>query len=282
EDVKLVKYIGFDVFKMSISWPRILPRIIPFVTLFHWDLPQALEDEYGGFLKPDIMFINPLVHGNYPRIMQSLIGNRLPKFTKEQAAMLKGSFDFLGLNYYTGNYASHICSSNRSISSTTDNMVCLSTRDINNVSIGEPTGISAFFIYPKGLYKLLVYTKKKYKNPTIYITETGMADLSNGTMKHTIEDLQRIKFYYGHFRAVQEAITQGVNVKGLFAWSFLDTFEWGSGYSTRFGLYYVDYKNGLKRVLKQSAIWFKNCLSNKCKRSSSCHYRYCCRNNNYS
>ncbi|KAL0373940.1 UNVERIFIED_CONTAM: Beta-glucosidase 32 [Sesamum radiatum] len=90
-----------------------------------------------------------------------------------------------------------------------------------------------------------------------------MADLSNGTMKHTIEDLQRIKFYDGHLRAVQEAITQGVNVKGLFAWSFLDTFEWGSGYSLRFGLYYVDYKNGLKRVLKQSAIWFKNCLSNK-------------------
>ena len=52
----------------------------------------------------------------------------------------------------------------------------------------------------------------------------------------------------------------GVDVRGYFAWSFLDNFEWESGYTIRFGITYVDYKNGLTRYLKSSAFWFKNFL----------------------
>ncbi|KAM7512301.1 hypothetical protein LguiB_011176 [Lonicera macranthoides] len=55
EDVATMKLLGFDAFRFSISWPRILPGLQPFVTLFHWDLPQALEDEYGGFLSQRIV-----------------------------------------------------------------------------------------------------------------------------------------------------------------------------------------------------------------------------------
>ncbi|CAL5353971.1 unnamed protein product [Camellia sinensis] len=80
-DVKIMKEMGLDAYRFSISWSRVLPRgklsggvnkegikyynnliddllgkgIKPFVTLFHWDLPQALEDEYGGFLSPKIV-----------------------------------------------------------------------------------------------------------------------------------------------------------------------------------------------------------------------------------
>lgn len=53
---------------------------------------------------------------------------------------------------------------------------------------------------------------------------------------------------------------QGVKVKGYFAWSLLDNFEWADGYTVRFGIIYVDFKNGLKRHLKLSAHWFKNFL----------------------
>ena len=52
----------------------------------------------------------------------------------------------------------------------------------------------------------------------------------------------------------------GVDVRGYFAWSLLDNFEWSSGYTVRFGINYVDYKNGLKRYPKLSARWFKNFL----------------------
>jgi len=50
--------------------------------------------------------MEPLTTGKYPQSMRSLIGKRLPNFSKKQARLLKGSFDFLGLNYYTSYYAS--------------------------------------------------------------------------------------------------------------------------------------------------------------------------------
>ncbi|KAK4382031.1 Beta-glucosidase 13 [Sesamum angolense] len=206
--------------------------------------------------------------------MQSLVGSRLPTFTEEQIEMLKGSFDFLGLNYYTGNYAANVPVRSGNISSTTDSMVSLSTYDINGVAIGYPTENDDFFVYPRGLYNLLMYTKLRYKNPIIYITETGIADRKDGTIKH-IEDLHRIDFYNRHFWAVQKAINKGVKVKGIFGWSFLDDFEWASGYHLGFGFHYVDFENELKRIPKLSAIWFKHFLNKSSKKGIYIRLSFC-------
>lgn len=53
---------------------------------------------------------------------------------------------------------------------------------------------------------------------------------------------------------------KGVYVRGFFAWTFLDAYEWGSGYTMRFGINFVDFKNGLKRYPKRSALWLKHFL----------------------
>jgi beta-glucosidase len=56
--------------------------------------------------------MDPLVRGDYPKSMKRLVGNRLPRFTKEQSELVKGAFDFIGLNYYTTNYADSLPPSN--------------------------------------------------------------------------------------------------------------------------------------------------------------------------
>lgn len=76
-----------------------------------------------------IRFIHPIIYGEYPRIMKSLVGKRLPKFTAEEANIVKGSFDFIGLNYYTSNYAAPAPSSNtNNVSSGNDNHVNLTSK----------------------------------------------------------------------------------------------------------------------------------------------------------
>ncbi|WRX18667.1 Glycoside hydrolase family 1 - like 10 [Theobroma cacao] len=175
----------------------------PFVTLLHFDHPQALEDDDGGFLSPKIVddyvdyadfcfktfgdrvkhwvtmnepngwslggangsaassptesyilarhlllshaaavklyrkkFVDPLIFGEYPKSMRSLVGRRLPKFTEAESKMLKGSIDFLGVNYYTANYAENAPPSNTAIAAN-DSRVNLTTEK-DGVPIGTP------------------------------------------------------------------------------------------------------------------------------------------------
>ncbi|RZC53547.1 hypothetical protein C5167_012398 [Papaver somniferum] len=408
EDVKIMQEMGLDSYRFSISWSRILPTgklsggvnkegikyynnlinellskgVQPYATLFHWDLPQGLEDAYGGFLSPHIVddfkdyaelcykefgdrvkhwitlnepwtfsnggyalgnfapgrcskyvdpnctaghsgtepyltghyqllshaaavhvyklkyqasqkgqigitlvshwmepfsnaksdqhaalraldfmygwFMDPLTFGRYPLSMQSLVGDRLPKFNKEESDMVKGSFDFLGLNYYTGNYAEHVLNANNNINpSYTTDAQAKQTTDRNGVPIGLKSGSPWLHVYPQGMRSLLHYTKRKYKNPVIYITENGISEKNDPTLplKEALKDDLRITYYHSHLYQVQIAI------KGYFAWSLLDNFEWNAGYTVRFGISFVDYKDGLlKRYPKSSALWFKNFL----------------------
>ena len=96
--------------------------------------------------------MNPIVYGDYPAIMRSIVKNRLPKFTEEESLMLKGSFGFIGLNYYTANYAAHISTPNPNISCSTDNMVYLSCKSlsffkINSLHIYVVSILFCLFIY---------------------------------------------------------------------------------------------------------------------------------------
>ncbi|CAN1263538.1 Beta-glucosidase 24 [Linum perenne] len=169
---------------------------------------RALDFGYGWFM-------DPLTNGEYPKSMRSLVGDRLPKFSKEEAELVKGSFDFIGLNYYSSNY---VANTGKSVNSTyfTDSEVKLSSVDeVNN---------------------------------------------EEQSLEHALADVTRIYYYHLHLDFLNKAIDKGANVKGYFAWSLLDNFEWATGYSVRFGIYYVDYKDGFKRYPKRSAHWFRSFL----------------------
>ncbi|KAK2981655.1 hypothetical protein RJ640_027110 [Escallonia rubra] len=170
-------------------------------------------------------FMEPITRGDYPKSMKRYVGSRLPKFTKVQSQLLKGSFDFLGLNYYTANYVSHGLESNNGLLSYNT----------------DPQSASDWlFIYPEGIYKLLDHVKNVYNDPLIYITENVRNHVLN---------------------VPQVLMSDGANVKGYFIWSLLDNFEWNDGYSVRFGIIHVDYNNEFARYPKASAIWFMNFLA---------------------
>ncbi|RXI04208.1 hypothetical protein DVH24_038482 [Malus domestica] len=77
------------------------------------------------------------------------------------------------------------------------------------------------------------------------------------SLPQSLNDTHRIDYHYHHLDYLRKAIDDGVNVKGYFAWSLTDNFEWAAGYTLRFGFVYIDYNDGLKRHPKLSASWFK-------------------------
>ncbi len=110
-------------------------------------------------------------------------------------------------------------------------------------------------IQPEGLTRLLIRLRDEYAAPPLYITENGAAYDDLVGPDGVVHDADRTAYLEQHLRAVHHAIEQGVDVRGYFAWSLMDNFEWAYGYGKRFGLVHVDYDT-LERTPKDSARFF--------------------------
>ena len=75
-----------------------------------------------------------------------------------------------------------------------------------------------------------------------------------------VHDADRVDCYNGYIGQVARAIDEGADVRGYYAWSLLDNFEWAFGYNQRFGLTYVDFENGQKRIIKDSGYWYRDLI----------------------
>ncbi|KAJ6815482.1 beta-glucosidase 6 [Iris pallida] len=414
DDIQLMADMGMDAYRFSIAWSRIFPNgsgevnqagidhynelidallekgIEPYVTLYHWDLPQALADKYNGWLDPQIIkdfsnyaeicfkafgdrvkhwitfnephtfaiqgydvglqapgrcsillhlfcsagnsatepyivahhvllshatvadiyrkkykasqqgslmisfdviwyepmtnsqddieatqraqdfqlgwFMDPLFFGDYPSSMRKRVGDRLPKFSADESALVKGSLDFVGINHYTTFYAKknetdiiHIL-----LNDTLSDSGAITLPFKDGKAIGDKAASIWLYIVPQGMRSLMNYIKQKYNNPPVYITENGMDDSNNPfiPIKNALKDEKRIGYLKGYLGNLSAAIREdGCDVRGYFVWSLLDNWEWAAGYTSRFGLYFVDYRNGLKRYPKDSVQWLKNLLS---------------------
>uniref|UniRef100_A0A2N9GKE1 Beta-glucosidase n=1 Tax=Fagus sylvatica TaxID=28930 RepID=A0A2N9GKE1_FAGSY len=204
-------------------------------------------------------FIHPIVYGEYPRTMQEIVGDRLPKFTKEEVHIVKGSIDFVGINQYTAYYMYDPHQPKPKVLGYQQDWNVGFAYEKNGVPIGPRANSGWLYNVPWGLYKAIMYIKEHYGNPTVILSENGMDDPGNVTLSKGLHDTTRIKFYKGYLTQLKKAVDDGANVTGYFAWSLLDNFEWRSGYTSRFGIVYVNFKN-LKRYPKMSAYWFKRLL----------------------
>jgi len=119
---------------------------------------------------------------------------------------------------------------------------------------------------PDAIRKYLNHVKDYYKVKDIYITEFGVDVDKEGSMtkEEAVKDDFRQNYYQRYMYQVAKAVKEdGVNVKGIFAWSLMDNFEWGDGLNFRFGITYVDFMDGdLPRTPKQSAMWWTELIAN--------------------
>ncbi|XP_023536718.1 beta-glucosidase 40-like [Cucurbita pepo subsp. pepo] len=211
-------------------------------------------------------FLNPLIFGEYPSSMRSRVGGRLPTFSASESASVKGSLDFVGINHYTTFYAYH--NSTNIIGVVLNDSIADSgafTVPFKGLkTIAERANSIWLYIVPSGMRSLMNYIKNNYGNPLVIITENGMDDPNDQSkpIKEALKDEKRIRYHNGYLTNLLAAIKEdGCNVKGYFAWSLLDNWEWSAGFTSRFGLYYVDYKDKLKRYPKDSVQWFKKFLA---------------------
>ena len=115
-------------------------------------------------------------------------------------------------------------------------------------------------LHPDGLIDVLRLVFDRAPELPVYITENGAAYPDEVTTHGTVEDEDRRHFYELHLDAARQAIEQGVQLRGYFAWSLLDNFEWAFGYTRRFGIVYVNYETQ-QRIVKRSGNWFRDRLA---------------------
>ncbi|EYB68124.1 Beta-glucosidase [Deinococcus phoenicis] len=183
-------------------------------------------------------FLDPLLCGAYPQDVWDACGADVPEVREGDLALIAAPLDFLGVNYYS--------------------------RGVLGAAGGSvPAGASVtdmgWEIYPQGLTDLLTRLKADYPTlPPVVITENGaaFADQLQGGQVH---DPARVQYLQTHLEALRQALAAGVDVRGYFAWSLMDNFEWAYGYEKRFGLVYVDYPTQT-RILKDSAHWYRQFL----------------------
>jgi beta-galactosidase len=376
EDVQLMQDLNLRAYRFSVSWPRVLPQgrgpvnvpgldfydrlldrlcdagIEPLVTLYHWDLPAALQMELGGWLHPDLphlfadyaslifarlgdrvrlwmtinepwcvvdggyfsgghapgarnrewgyqvahnllrahayavarfrssgrddgaisfglnmpysypaseseqdreaaaramqafggWFADPVCYGDYPGVMRERLGTLLPTFAAEDARLLQGSMDYIGLNYYYSDVVRHVPG--------------VGEMDHERVPQPQwPQTEMGWPIVPDGLRRLLHWLTERYPSLPIYITENGACFDDKPDEAGLVNDQMRIGFLQDHLAAALAAMSEGINVRGFFVWSLVDNFEWACGYAKRFGLIRCDFETQ-RRTVKASGRWY--------------------------
>ncbi|KAA0715478.1 Lactase-phlorizin hydrolase [Triplophysa tibetana] len=367
EDVNNLKMLKVNHYRFSISWPRILPdgtnsqineaglnyyhrlvdallaaNIKPQATLYHWDLPQALQD-VGGWENEtvvsrfrdyaDVIFnslgdkvqfwitinepynVAMIGHGygtaapgisfrpgtapyivahnllkahaeawhlydeKYRAKQRGIVGitinsdwaeprnpykqedlnaairviqlkhvtsNRLPEFTPEEIARIKGTHDYFGFNHYTTVLAYNV--------DYKDLQHYDADRGAGTVTDRTWLDSGSFWlkVTPPGFRKILNFIKKEYGDPPIYITENGVSE--RGPMN--LNDVHRIHYYENYInQALKAYLLDGVDIRGYAAWSLMDNLEWATGFDEKFGLFYVNRSDpNLPRIPKKS-VW---------------------------
>ena len=205
---------------------------------------KSFEFNNLGYLFSNSWWADTIILGRFPEGAEEFFKDVFPKFTKEDWDIITTPLDFFGCNIYNAM---------REITS----MSTMATKQEQQA--GFPITAAHWPITPSVLYWSAKFFYERYKLP-IMITENGCANCDWKQLDGTVSDPQRIDYTKRYLRAYYRAAEEGIPLMGYVYWSFMDNFEWGEGFSMRFGLVFVDYQTQ-ERTLKQSAYWYRDVIS---------------------
>lgn len=202
-------------------------------------LAWRLQDDYANR-----WFLEPLFKGRYPEALAAVFAARGCDyaFVREgDFATMGQPLDFLGVNYYF------------SVRPAFDATRLLLNREAYT---GLPQTAMGWDITPEALGRLVHMIRDEYTDLPLYITENGSA-FEDVVEDGKVHDAGRVDYLRRHLQAVEALNAEGMDIRGYYAWSLLDNFEWARGYSRRFGLVYVDFETQ-QRIPKDSFGVFKD------------------------
>jgi beta-glucosidase len=205
-------------------------------------------------------FLDPVLRGSYPEDMVGHYEARYGPLDVVQdgdLAVISRPIDFLGINYY----------SRHTVAGPADGVFAdpsvVSVRPgserVQMVDTGAPKTQMGWEVHPDGLIDVVAMAHARAPQLPLFITENGAAYPDHLDPDGTVNDEDRRHYFQQHTAACADALARGLPVKGYFAWSLMDNFEWAFGFSRRFGLVYVDYDTQ-QRTVKASGWWFRDFL----------------------
>ncbi|HKR65255.1 MAG TPA: GH1 family beta-glucosidase [Thermoanaerobaculia bacterium] len=212
---------------------------------------SSLDEDRDAVRRADAymnrQYLDPLFFGAYPPELEEMFGEAWPELPLSDFEHLRQPFDFLGINYYTRGLTKFDATV----------PVERATRVRNPRAAYTETG---WEVFPQGLTDILKWVTQRYGPMPLYVTENGAAfydpPVADGG---AIDDPLRCDYLQRHLHAVIDAIDEGADVRGYFAWSLLDNYEWSFGFSKRFGIVHVDYETQ-KRTIKRSGRFYADVI----------------------
>jgi beta-glucosidase len=201
------------------------------------------------------LYLEPVLRGQYP-------GHALQALLPPAALIADGDLetirqplDFLGVNYYSPIFLragdpSDLRRNENPARCQMPGVVEYLPEDLERTNMG-------WLVDPSGLHQILVDISRQAPGLPLFVTENGRAAEDYVDPQGEVNDLERVRYLHLHLEAAARAIKDGANLAGYFVWSLLDNFEWGWGYSKRFGIIFVDFGTQ-QRIPKSSARFYSN------------------------
>ncbi len=194
------------------------------------------------------LFLDPLLLGRYPEMVHELYRDQgfAARILAGDEELIAAPIDFLAVNHYQRV------------------LVAADPADAHLGARGTPaepaTTSLGWSVIPDAFRDVLLRVHRDYPAIPLYVTENGASYDDRIGPDGQVVDSERVEYLRGYLGAAAEAIEAGVDLRGYFAWSLMDNFEWGEGYRSRFGLIYVDYQTQ-RRIPKASASWYRELIA---------------------